>query len=141
MSDHALGLAAIPCMMVWEHGIPPRTRAVMVAAARSAVRRVTAGLPPRGTGEHLRLFLNVLPAIPAVAWALFAVANWRESLLLLSWLWAILLAVLEVVARPVREVFGAVGRVIDSVSPVIFAGVFVAVLAMYVAVCRAPRPS
>ncbi|CAM9224930.1 unnamed protein product [Ectocarpus sp. 6 AP-2014] len=100
-----------------------RVDAAIIVAARPIVYRATTALLAPGRVEHLRLFLRFLPAISAVAWASHAVANWKESLILLSRLWSGLRFVLD-------PQFGVVVRAIHPVARVVYAVGFVAVLAI-----------
>ncbi|CAM9861610.1 unnamed protein product [Ectocarpus sp. 4 AP-2014] len=115
--------AAIIAVARWVVHMAARGGAAMIVAARPIVYRATTALLAPGRVEHLRRFLRFLPAIPAVAWASHAVANWKESLLLLSRLWSCLRVVLD-------PLFGVVVRAIHPVALVVFAVGFVAVLAI-----------
>ncbi|CBJ28503.1 conserved unknown protein [Ectocarpus siliculosus] len=115
--------AAIIAAARWVVPRVARGGAAIIVAARPIVYRATTALLAPGRVEHLRLFLRFLPAIPAVAWASHAVANWKESLVLLSRLWSCLRFVLD-------PQFGVVVRAIHPVARVVFAVGFVAVLAI-----------
>ncbi|CAB1118564.1 unnamed protein product [Ectocarpus sp. CCAP 1310/34] len=113
--------AAIIAATRWLVYRAARGGAAIIVVARPIVFRATTALLAPGRVEHLRLFLRFLPAIPAVAWVSHAVANWKESLLLLSRLWSCLRFVLD-------PLFGVVVRTIYPVARVVFAVGFVAVL-------------